>query len=905
VSRLTARKTYRVNGDSMHSYKANQPNCSRLWLQAIIAATLSALCVYAQSPAELLAQADRLGDRSEWRSAGPLYAKAEAAYRSIGDVRNELYARIGRLHRDLADGSYRTVRAEVVRVLANPLAQSDIPLRIHGLALLGNIDLNTNTAAALVDWNQILALARKSGDQKWENRAEGELGLVAGVNGDMGTAAFALYSAITKADQIGDVAAHINFATWLGNGMAIHGMADRSVKVIDQAVDLARKSGYSSVPLQLSIAKIRALANLPEPQIDQSRAIAKELIATTLIQAQNEHVLGAQTELLNEAGQIAAKQGDLAGAEKAFRQAADVAKTAALPREEGEACLHLSQFYRATNQPVKAAVVIDQGIQAVQRVEEAYDLPVFVAEKAEVQAALGAVQASDASFQRATDLVEGLLVNAPSSQVKSGMIGALSQIYLGHFHLAWDRLHNAPYAFSIIESARGRALFDSIRYARQSGPAIASTTHGETEIARLQKSLMHDRLTAAQTRRVLEQLDQAYIQISPADYAKQRKEMGLVRKRPVSVAELQAQLQPRESLVEYVLEEKGSYAIEISRAGLKIHNLPPRSQISGLARSFVTAIRSGTDTRSSGEELYKQLVRPVFGPNVSSLIVVPDGPLHLVPFSAVMNEGGTYLTSQLTLSAAPSATIYYALSRAPKAEGARRPFLGVAFSPVTETTTGAESATRGISDLRAGSLKPLRFGREEITEAAKVFGPKSVTLDGAHASEVAVKAEPLAEFKVIHLAAHGVSDEMDPDRTALVLAPGSESEDGLWQAREIRRTRLNADVVVLSACETGSGRLQGQEGVMNLARAFLTAGARSVVASLWDVDDRSTATLMESFYEHLKNGNSVTEALRQAQLDFIKTYGDKAKPNLWAGFEVIGDGTKRFTFERSDGRSTR
>jgi CHAT domain-containing protein len=179
-----------------------------------------------------------------------------------------------------------------------------------------------------------------------------------------------------------------------------------------------------------------------------------------------------------------------------------------------------------------------------------------------------------------------------------------------------------------------------------------------------------------------------------------------------------------------------------------------------------------------------------------------------------------------------------------------------------------------------------------------------VTLDGSQASEEALKAEPLADFKVIHLAAHGVSDELDSDRTALVFAPGSESEDGLWQAREIRRTRLNADVVVLSACETGSGKLQGQEGVMNLARAFLTAGARSVVASLWDVDDRSTATLMESFYEHLKAGLTVKEALRQAQLDFIKHYGDKAKPNLWAGFEVIGDGTKRFTFEKTNARST-
>ncbi len=155
----------------------------------------------------------------------------------------------------------------------------------------------------------------------------------------------------------------------------------------------------------------------------------------------------------------------------------------------------------------------------------------------------------------------------------------------------------------------------------------------------------------------------------------------------------------------------------------------------------------------------------------------------------------------------------------------------------------------------------------------------------------------IADFKIIHLAVHGVSDTTEPDRAALVLAPGNGSEDGVWQSREITRFRLNADVVVLSACETGSGRLQGQEGVMNLARAFLIAGSRSVVASLWAVDDRSTATLMESFYQHLKTGITVNEALRQAQLDFIKDYGDKAKPNMWAGFEVIGNGTSRFNFQ--------
>ena len=874
-------------------------------LITVIITGLLPISVHAESAAEILAQADHLADQSNWHAAGPLYAKAETEYHRTGDIRNELYAKLGRLHREVQDGAYRTVRTEVVRILSTPVVATDPSLRLRALALLGNIDLNTNTVAAREDWTEVLAVAQKSGDQKWQNRAKGQLGILAGLSGDVGAAGLALYAAIAKAEQLGDVAANITFSTALANGMSANGMADRALATVDRAGELARKNGYSEVPLALSIAKIRTLMALPDSQAEQGANAANKLIALTLIQARKENAAGAEAELLKASGQLAIKRGDLANAETSLTQAIEVSQAASLPREEGEACLHLSRFYRATNQPAKANSTIDQGIRAVQRVEEGYDLPLYVAEKAEVQTALGSVQAADASFQRATDLVEGLLVNAPSSQVKSGMIGALSQIYLGHFRLAWNHLHDAPYAFSIIETARGRTLFDSIRYARQSGATTTAPTTGEAEIVRLQRSLLHDRLTNTQTRRVVEQLDKAYVQLNPVEYARQRKEMGLVRRRPVTVPALQSQLRPRETLIEYVLDEKASYAIEVNRSGLQIQTLPPRAQISKASRSFVTAIRSGGDSRPSGQELYKQLIAPVLEPNTESLIVVPDGPLHLIPFSALVSQSGSYLNNELNLSAAPSATVYYTLNRAPRPVQARKPFLGVAFSPPEQPQKGAAMATRGIAELRAGSLKPLQFASEEITEAAKVFGPQSVTLNGAQASETVLKSQPLADFKVIHLAAHGISDQTEPDRTALVLAPGSDSQDGLWQAREIRQTRLNADVVVLSACETGSGKLQGQEGVMNLARPFLTAGARSVVASLWDVDDRSTATLMESFYEHLKDGMSVNEALRHAQLDFIKVYGEKAKPNLWAGFEVIGDGTKRFTFEKPDLRSAR
>src|SRR5581483_6565196 len=598
------------------------------------------------------------------------------------------------------------------------------------------------------------------------------------------------YSAIGKAEQLGDTAGYIYFSTWLANGMAVNGMADRAIGVLNRATEFAKKNGFSELPLQLSIARIRALMNLPEPQREQGLADANKLIQETLAQAQREHVAGAETEILNAAGQIAAKRKDAPAAEKAYLQAIAVASGASLPREEAEGCLNLSRFYRSQKQYRKASASIDRGIRAIQRVEEAYDLPVYIAERAEVQAGLGQIRAADASFQRATTLVEGLLVNAPSSQVKSGMIGALSDIYLGHFRLAWEQLHNAGYAFEIIESARGRALFDSIRYAREAGPATVTQVAAENEIARLQRSLMHDVLTPAQTKRTLDLLDRAYMRLRPLELDNPVAKGALSRPKPASVAAVQAQLLPGDTLIEYVLDERGSHAITITRDGLRIHALPPRSQIGGLSRAFVATIRGGNDARASGQELYSQLVAPMLRPQTTSLIIVPDGPLHLVPFSALQTTTGAYLTETLTLSAAPSATIYQMLSASKRVSAASKPFLGIAFSPPEQGPTLAKAGTRGIAELRTGALKPLRFAREEVTEAARTLGPQSVALDGAQASEAALKAEPLGDFRIIHIAAHGVSDATEPDRAGLVLAPGSGNEDGLWQAREIIRSRL-------------------------------------------------------------------------------------------------------------------
>ncbi len=137
------------------------------------------------------------------------------------------------------------------------------------------------------------------------------------------------------------------------------------------------------------------------------------------------------------------------------------------------------------------------------------------------------------------------------------------------------------------------------------------------------------------------------------------------------------------------------------------------------------------------------------------------------------------------------------------------------------------STSRGVFDLRGAELQPLPFVREEVTSAAQIGGKKSVVLLGQQATEANLKSQRLEDFQVLHFAVHGIDNAKEPDRSGLVLRPDPTStEDGLWQAREIRHRSLKTELVTLSACETGVGKLEGEEGVANLVRAFLVGGQR-------------------------------------------------------------------------------
>jgi len=243
--------------------------------------------------------------------------------------------------------------------------------------------------------------------------------------------------------------------------------------------------------------------------------------------------------------------------------------------------------------------------------------------------------------------------------------------------------------------------------------------------------------------------------------------------------------------------------------------------------------------------------------------------------NALANNGQYVLASHL-VSVVPSGTVLHILEhRALQNDKNNLPYVGVAaWTTNTPPHTLLASIHRAVSGPERRELVALPESRHEVETIAADLPKPSTILLGAKATKTNFEQLPLGHTSVIHLALHGYVDPEIPDRSALVFAPQQPArDDGLLQIREIRNLHLNASLVTLSACNTGVGPV-GEEGVANIVNAFIEAGSQSVVSTLWELED------------HLGRHEEKAEALRQAQLEMLKS-GDP--PYYWAGFVLEGD----------------
>ena len=327
----------------------------------------------------------------------------------------------------------------------------------------------------------------------------------------------------------------------------------------------------------------------------------------------------------------------------------------------------------------------------------------------------------------------------------------------------------------------------------------------------------------------------------------------------------------------------------ISHGGARIVPLASSERINKLVVAYLKAVKTKQAAREEGRQLYDTLLRPVAGfANGETLVVVPDGPLHLLPFEGLVDDSGRYVVETHTVIYEPSATGFYLLAQdRRRSHTFAHDFLGVGGVPYDPTELKQASLTRGYD---ADELSNLPASKDEVLAAeAAIHEPTDTLLLGSEATESAFKRAGLAHYRIIHLAVHGFASNEDPDNSALVLlSDPAAGEDGFLQASEIVQLRLNAELVVLSACDTAIGLLEGQEGVAALSRAFLLAGAKAVVSTLWSVNDEYSLVVMRHFYEHLSAHEPAAAALTHAKRDILKEFSPNVAPYDWAGFIFAG-----------------
>jgi CHAT domain-containing protein/Tfp pilus assembly protein PilF len=387
---------------------------------------------------------------------------------------------------------------------------------------------------------------------------------------------------------------------------------------------------------------------------------------------------------------------------------------------------------------------------------------------------------------------------------------------------------------------------------------------------------------------------------------------------PCSLPDARACLERNEVALLFILGSDASYVVlvedsSIEGIGVSVRKLPGSTEIAEQVAALTDpgVLASATQVRELGAATYSTLLGPVADAiRGKNLLFVASGPLCLFPFELLVEpkgtSGGRFLVEGHRIRYAPSLTVLRLLRRWDAARRRPERMLFALGDPVYSETDERLDASKSMVSAareqaaeylsreghRKGGFARLRFSGQEVRQIGKLLGSsEEELLTGTAATESAVKAAStsghLSRYRYLHFATHGILGLDSGQQPALVLSlVGDKKEDGFLQLDEVANLKLNADLVVLSACRSGQGRLYNGEGVKGLARAFLYAGSRAVLCSLWQVEDRETAHLMVSFYNRLKAGQRPADALQATQLDMIH---QRKAPLFWAPFVLIGE----------------
>ena len=532
--------------------------------------------------------------------------------------------------------------------------------------------------------------------------------------------------------------------------------------------------------------------------------------------------------------------------------------------------------------------------------------------RARLDAARGRADAARERFGRATEIFDGLTGSVGGSfDTQADFRNGLASSY-GEYAAFLLRQGDAVEAFRVSERARTRVFLAmlaerDVAVGADAPPDLEATRRALTqEYERVQGELstLSPVRDAARIDERNGRLGEVRLQLAAtqADIARASPRLGALRPaEPLDVDAARRLLPAGTAAIAYLIGEQSSHAFVITSATFSVFPIPwGRAALAERVERLQRLIDRRDDAleplTALAADLYRSLVAPADAvlSSHARLLVVPDGPLHQLPFAALVRDtpaarkAWQYIVEWRPVHQVPSLTFYGRLDLPARLLDARARLVAVG-SPVYSSPGDAATTNGAARADVAAALPPLPGSRREVEALGALYGTRMTSLLDGEASETRVR-QAITDADVVHIAVHGLVNAASPLDSALALStqPGDDAGSGLLQAWEIfEQVRLRARLVVLSACNTAGSRESGGEGLLGLTRAFQFAGAPSVVASLWRVPDEITPVLMREFHRHVRRGVPLDDALARAQRAMLRDPAT-AHPYNWAAFVLSG-----------------
>jgi CHAT domain-containing protein len=875
---------------------------------------------------QLRDQATELTGKGRSRDALPLLDRALALAARRGDF--EVQARIelqrATAWRGLADPA--RARAAADRALALARRANHPATAVQALTAIANLLADAgDPAAAGIRLREAVSLAEQIDRRTLASLLE-LLGRNARALGNNDQALHYLGRAVAAADEAGDLVVGIRARTarstaLLGLGRFAEGLADA-----EQAFDLAREkeprmrpaATFSLAQAHAHVWNLDRAAALWTEAIERYREMGPPIgVALSMRQRMDTWYAlgefdraaedgaealalfgktgsaGTEPNVLARLALIASRRGDADTA----RRYAQSARAAARPGPDRRSFDNdLGLVALRTGDPDAAARAFDDVlVRSLSLGDPEYQWRARYG-LGRVALARGRPDEARAHFEAAVAIVERMRRELPEANLRAAFLSDRNMAYeaLVTTLLADEApgRESGRQALAVAERARSRSLADLL------AESLQRLTDARLEAVREEERRFSTRLSALQ-RKILATSDAAArdallaeLRQAEADYdalvVRVRREnpahAALVYPEPLSPDAIEALPESGEAIVAYLFDEDRGHAWIVTRGAIDSYSVPAAAILEPQIRLMDALIAAG-DTDGT-RELARRLFDTLLGParerlaGVSRMVIIPDGPLHRLSFGLLRTPADQWLLDQHALSLAPSATVLAEMRKRERTATAE---------PLLAFAAAAGDAESRSTVFAPGSLPEtgLRYADAEVRDIARLLDAGAVRRDGPRRREEEIK-KATGAYRVLHFATHAVIDEVVPRRSAVLLA-ASGDEDGLLQMNEIPNLALQAELVVLAACSSHVGRELGGEGLRGLSRAFMRAGSRAVLATLWEVDDAETRKLMRLFYSGLRGGQPPDQALAGAQRAMIRAGGRSADPRVWAAFVVTGD----------------